>query len=120
MLLSKVFDQDTGEFRRYKLMISDFGTAVFKKRVGINVRQVISPIKSDCHRTGNTGTPEWVPPELIKKNGNLGEYDARCDIWGLGLILYFLAYSKLPWTATREHESDLNGTRNSGQNLICR
>eukprot|EP01127_Copromyxa_protea_P019891 TRINITY_DN6546_c0_g1_i1.p1 TRINITY_DN6546_c0_g1~~TRINITY_DN6546_c0_g1_i1.p1 ORF type:complete len:580 (-),score=94.69 TRINITY_DN6546_c0_g1_i1:111-1850(-) len=96
MLLSKVYDPDTGEFRRHKLMISDFGTAVFKKRVGGDTR------------TGHTGTPEWVPPEFIKRNGSLYEYDAHADIWGLGLILYFLAYSKLPWTISREHELLLN------------
>ncbi|KAF2069935.1 hypothetical protein CYY_008744 [Polysphondylium violaceum] len=73
------------------LMISDFGTC-----------DTINSSFNDrmMKRTGNTGTIEYLAPELLKKNNN-GEmsatYTEKCDIWSLGILLYQMAYGTLPY-----------------------
>ena len=71
-----------------RVLISDFGES-------INYRD------SEVGRTGCTGTIEFTAPELLLDN-NKGEYlachDYQTDMWSLGIILYFLCYSKLPFT----------------------
>lgn len=94
LLLKKSVDRITKQ-PRLTLMISDFGTAIN----GIK-------IKADT-RTGHTGTPEWTAPEMWSRRGHLREYNSSCDIWGVGLVLYFLTFRALPWTCGREEEEKL-------------
>ncbi|EGC40163.1 hypothetical protein DICPUDRAFT_147000 [Dictyostelium purpureum] len=74
------------------LMISDFGTC-----------DTISPkaFKDNLmKRTGNTGTTEYIAPELLQKNerGEFSvDYDEKCDVWSLGILLYQMAYGTLPY-----------------------
>jgi serine/threonine protein kinase len=57
-------------------------------------------------RTGTTGTPEWIPPEAWDIEN---QYDSSYDIWGVGLVLYYLLYRKLPWKYSRLDQSLLKG-----------
>ncbi|GAM22581.1 hypothetical protein SAMD00019534_057560 [Acytostelium subglobosum LB1] len=86
------------------LMISDFGTC-----------DTVSGFKERLKRTGNTGTMEYVAPELLQKNSN-GEYfvksNEKCDIWSLGILLYELAYGRLPFRYSGNPFSDSDPDRN--------
>ena len=42
------------------------------------------------------GTPNYMSPEMLNKEG----YDHRIDTWSLGVIVYYLAYGKGPFTGT--------------------
>ncbi|PVU98207.1 hypothetical protein BB561_000049 [Smittium simulii] len=51
-------------------------------------------------RTGATGTMEFMAPELLKvddKGKYLDEYSTKADMWSLGMLLYYLCYSRLPF-----------------------
>eukprot|EP01125_Pyxidicula_operculata_P018875 TRINITY_DN676_c0_g3_i1.p1 TRINITY_DN676_c0_g3~~TRINITY_DN676_c0_g3_i1.p1 ORF type:complete len:692 (+),score=136.75 TRINITY_DN676_c0_g3_i1:23-2098(+) len=107
LLLNREVDGQHGTLIRSRLMISDLGTCTFKRYVG------------GSSRTGFTGTPEWSAPELISmeydradgsapsssSSSGYPDYDARADMWGCGLCLYFMAFGKLPWKHNRSEEN---------------
>lgn len=73
-------------FHESVCLISDFGTCISSGTI------------KDVTRTGYSGTIEWQAPELFRdESGNLKEFNEKCDIWSVGLILYFMCYKKLPW-----------------------
>ena len=45
------------------------------------------------------GTPYYIAPEILKAN-----YDQRCDIWSLGVILYILVTGNAPFAGNTEKE----------------
>jgi serine/threonine protein kinase len=80
------------------ILISDFGTCEMLKKK--------SP--SSC---GPTGSLEWMPPEALgtttmdasrKESANEEENvpPGACDIWSLGLVLYFMTFAQLPYKNT--------------------
>ncbi|KAL8784709.1 MAG: hypothetical protein Q9213_003805 [Squamulea squamosa] len=68
-----------------RVLVSDFGEAQLENMVR----------KS----TGATGTISYCAPEVLRRNdfGVLGQFTTKSDIFSLGMILYFLCFSKLPY-----------------------
>ncbi|RKP26781.1 kinase-like domain-containing protein [Syncephalis pseudoplumigaleata] len=51
-------------------------------------------------RSGATGTLEFMAPELIatdEQGRYLPSFSLKADMWSLGLLLYYLCYSQLPY-----------------------
>ncbi|KAI7834746.1 kinase-like domain-containing protein [Kickxella alabastrina] len=51
-------------------------------------------------RTGATGTLEFMAPELLMVDSTgrfLDSYSTKSDMWSLGMVLYYLCYSRLPY-----------------------
>jgi calcium-dependent protein kinase len=49
-------------------------------------------IESGVKMHDRMGTPLYVAPEILK-----GNYDNRCDIWSIGIILYNLFSGEFPF-----------------------
>ncbi|KAL4464857.1 hypothetical protein ABPG74_011418 [Tetrahymena malaccensis] len=45
------------------------------------------------------GTVQYIAPEVLTQN-----YDKRCDIWSLGVILYCVLYGEFPFTGRNDTE----------------
>ena len=45
------------------------------------------------------GTPYYIAPEVIDEN-----YGKECDIWSLGIVLYFMMSGKLPFLGNNQRE----------------
>ncbi|CAG8456773.1 13914_t:CDS:10, partial [Dentiscutata heterogama] len=70
------------------VLISDFGEC-----------EIIDQL-TERDRTGATGTLEFMAPELITVDDRgryLKEYSQKSDMWSLGMVLYYLCYSRLPY-----------------------
>ena len=72
-----------------KVLISDFGECQ------------ITDDDFERDRTGATGTLEFMPPELLVKDINgkyLPNHSTKADMWSLGVVLYYLCYSQVPYS----------------------
>jgi calcium-dependent protein kinase len=45
------------------------------------------------------GTSYYVSPEILNKN-----YDERCDIWALGILLHIMTTATAPFTGDTDEE----------------
>lgn len=71
-----------------RVLISDFGEC-----------EILSEQEQDRRRSGATGTLEFTAPELLSGDGNGSvEEGIHADLWALGMVLYFLCFSRLPWS----------------------
>ncbi|KAJ1856513.1 putative serine/threonine-protein kinase iks1 [Coemansia sp. RSA 1853] len=78
--------ETSGEIPR--LLLTDFGEC-----------EILSHIEKR-DRTGATGTMEFMAPELIEVDITgryLDSYSTKSDMWSLGMVLYYLCYSRLPF-----------------------
>ncbi|KAG0236821.1 putative serine/threonine-protein kinase iks1 [Actinomortierella wolfii] len=74
---------------RPRVLISDFGECEVLDQAA----------KRD--RTGATGTLEFLAPELLQVDEHgryMNEFSFKGDMWSLGMILYYLCYSRLPYS----------------------
>lgn len=71
-----------------RVLISDFGEC-----------EILSEQEQNRRRSGATGTLEFTAPELLSGDGDGSlEEGIHADLWALGMILYFLCFSRLPWS----------------------
>ncbi|KAL8717359.1 MAG: hypothetical protein Q9225_005393 [Loekoesia sp. 1 TL-2023] len=85
-----------------RVLVSDFGEVQLENMVR----------KS----TGATGTISYCAPEVLRRNdfGALGNFTTKSDIFSLGMILYFLCFSRLPYRHAdyvNEENEDLDRLR---------
>ena len=73
------------------LKLTDFGLA--------------KDLEEDSKQTTTTlcGTPEYVPPEMIRKH----EYGPEIDWWALGIIAYEIIFREVPFTVENNNISAL-------------
>ncbi|KAJ2727135.1 putative serine/threonine-protein kinase iks1 [Coemansia sp. Benny D115] len=79
--------ETSGEIPR--IMLTDFGEC-----------EILSHLEKR-DRTGATGTMEFMAPELLKVDDTgrfLDSYSTKSDMWSLGMVLYYLCYTRLPFT----------------------
>lgn len=70
-----------------EIKIIDFGLSRYLDEISEESDGIFgSELQTVC------GTANYLAPEVIK-----GKYDKRCDIWSLGVLLYFLLSGELPF-----------------------
>ncbi|KAI5918668.1 kinase-like domain-containing protein [Camillea tinctor] len=76
-------------------LISDFGE--------------VQPGNAIRKSTGTTGTISYCAPEVLKQDtsGRLGNFTTKSDVFSLGMILYFLCFSRLPYQSANSVQEEL-------------
>ncbi|KAL4206131.1 kinase-like domain-containing protein [Rhizopus microsporus] len=73
-----------------RVLISDFGECEdLEGELSVN------------NRTGATGTLEFMAPEHVRldpRGRHMVDYSPKADMWSLGMVLYYLCYSRLPYS----------------------
>mmetsp|Transcript_117691 Transcript_117691/g.204907 ORF Transcript_117691/g.204907 Transcript_117691/m.204907 type:complete len:184 (-) Transcript_117691:20-571(-) len=73
------------------------------------------------NRSGCTGTLEYCAPELLVEDGE-GQYvhhhDFHTDMWGLGMIVYFMCYMQLPFKETGDSANTVQQILELGKKAV--
>jgi tRNA A-37 threonylcarbamoyl transferase component Bud32 len=78
------------------IMLKETTNGVIVKITDFGLSDVIST--STC--LDQCGTIVYIAPEMILKQ----EYSYKIDVWSIGVILYYLLFSKLPWTGMDDND----------------
>merc|ERR1719359_2715723 len=68
-----------------RALLSDFGTSA-----------PLGEVHTAAEQRGYTGTVEYTAPELLR--GDAREYSEKSDMWSLGIALYAMCFSSLPFS----------------------
>ena len=82
-ILVKYIDKEN---KKYIIKLSDYGCS---KR--------ISSLTKNYFKT-NVGTLSYMAPEILKGE----EYNYKCDLWSIGIIIYKLYFGKFPYSGLTE------------------
>ncbi|KAI0121167.1 kinase-like domain-containing protein [Xylariales sp. AK1849] len=76
-------------------LISDFGE--------------VQPENAVRKSTGTTGTISYCAPEVLMRDptGEFGNFTTKSDVFSLGMILYFLCFSRLPYHNANTAQEEL-------------
>ena len=72
------------DFERLKII--DFGTSIIMNNKGEKFKERL-------------GTAYYIAPEVLKKN-----YDEKCDLWSIGVIMYILLTGEPPFNGRNDEE----------------
>lgn len=78
-----------------RVLVSDFGEV-----------QVVSARRNS---TGSTGTISYCAPEVLFRDattGGLGNFTTKSDIFSLGMIVYFMCFSRLPYKSANQLDEE--------------
>jgi len=73
--------------RDCSIKLCDFGMAAI----------ISSADFADCH--GIHGTPPFMSPEMLKKEG----YGVKTDVWSAGVIVHVMLHGEFPYTPEKQH-----------------
>lgn len=76
-----------------ELKIIDFGLS----NIFMDPNDAKTLLDSSISFHTKVGTPLYLAPEVLK-----GSYSVKCDMWSLGVIMYFLLSGKLPFLSNNE------------------
>lgn len=87
---------------RNRVLVSDFGEV-----------QLANAARNS---TGSTGTISYCAPEVLRREpgGAFGNFSTKSDIFSLGMIVYFMCFGRLPYSAAdtlHEENEDLDELR---------
>ncbi|KAL6075994.1 putative serine/threonine-protein kinase iks1 [Balamuthia mandrillaris] len=86
------------------VVLTDFGSVkpILMSQASDHKEQIAKALE----RTGNTGTIEYMAPEVLLTDPLSGQYkhdySEKSDVWSLGVILYFLCYSASPFASVNQ------------------
>ena len=69
-----------------QIVISDFGSS----------KKADADAKSNATKTVTATSPNWLSPEMAKRNGTT-LFNAACDVYSFGCIMYEVLTREIPW-----------------------